>query len=119
MWAHLSSSPLPKRLLFDAWEYVVESGYLALLEGFSKIFDCSTEGRALMSMDLATFSSNVNKPTQGKETGTKITSFHPPAVVPRRGMQYVDTYIKVFYFPTEVSSIMLFFHSCYTSSTEF
>uniref|UniRef100_A0A7S3VDF8 Syndetin C-terminal domain-containing protein n=1 Tax=Chaetoceros debilis TaxID=122233 RepID=A0A7S3VDF8_9STRA len=54
LWIHLSTSPLKasKKILHDIWESIVESGCLALLEGISRVYDCSTEGRALMSMDL-------------------------------------------------------------------
>ena len=102
LWAHLSSSSLTESILYDAWGYVVESGFLALLEGFSKISKCSTEGRALMSIDLATFSSNVNKNALGDRIGATTSSLCPPSVDPSRGMQYVGTYIKVFYFPYQV-----------------
>jgi len=82
---HLSTSQLQHQpsLVSETWNTLVESGFLALLEGFAKVFDCSTEGRALMSMDLATFSTAL------------------PLASPKRGMQYVDMYIKVFYFPLE------------------
>ena len=102
LWAHLSSSLLAERILSDAWEHVVESGYLALLEGFSKVFECSTEGRALMSIDLATLSSSINRHALTERLGADTSFLQPPAVVPRRGMQCVDTYIKVFYFPAKV-----------------
>ncbi len=99
LWAQLSSSRLTAKLLSDTWEYVVESGYLSLLEGFSKVYDCSTEGRALMSIDLATFSSNINRHTLKERFAGRNAILQPPTVAPHRGMQYVDTYIKVFYFP--------------------
>jgi len=84
----------------------VESGYLALLEGFSKIYNCSTEGRALMSIDLTTFASSISKRAlteKFRETiGSNREFLAPPAILDVRGKQYVDTYIKVFYFPNEV-----------------
>jgi hypothetical protein len=93
-------------LLQDAWKYIVESGYLALLEGFSKIYNCSTEGRALMSIDLATFASSISKRALTEKFRESIGSnrecLAPPAIIDFRGKQYVDTYIKVFYFPNEV-----------------
>ena len=83
---HIEASPLKYQpsIISETWDGIIESGYLALLEGFAKVYECSTEGRALMSIDLASFSSAL-----------------PPAS-PKRGMQYVDMYIKVFYFPPEV-----------------
>eukprot|EP00553_Chaetoceros_curvisetus_P014202 CAMPEP_0204637816 /NCGR_PEP_ID=MMETSP0717-20131115/37528_1 /ASSEMBLY_ACC=CAM_ASM_000666 /TAXON_ID=230516 /ORGANISM="Chaetoceros curvisetus" /LENGTH=281 /DNA_ID=CAMNT_0051657335 /DNA_START=34 /DNA_END=876 /DNA_ORIENTATION=+ len=103
LWTHLCTCSLKslKEILFDAWRYVVESGYLALLEGFSKIYDCSTEGRALMSIDLATFSSNMNKHTMVSVESVNSPFLVPPSVDPKHGMEYVDMYIKVYYFPDE------------------
>ena len=93
---YLSSCQLKNQppIIKETWDYIAESGFLALLEGFGKIYDCSTEGRALMSMDLATFSTTI-----------------PPAS-PKRGMQYVDMYIKVFYFPEEVRHMQQQFGLC-------
>lgn len=109
LWRHFSFSSLAPfdGLLFDIWEHAVESGFLALLEGFSKIFHCSTEGRALMSIDLASFAQNIT-PRAIRERFTEIFNdderlSSPPYVTPKRGKHYVDTYIKVFYFPNEVS----------------
>jgi hypothetical protein len=39
------------------WRNVVAGGYLALLDGFSRFSFCSTEDRALTSVDLALYSS--------------------------------------------------------------
>ena len=84
---------------------MVESGYIALLEGFSKIYLCSTEGRALMSIDLATFASNISKRALTEKfrgtIGGNRAFLAPPAIMDIKGKQYVDTYIKVFYFPNE------------------
>jgi hypothetical protein len=114
LWHHLSSSSLAPfdRLLSDIWDRVVESGFLALLEGFSKIYHCSTEGRALMSIDLASFAQNIT-PRAIRERFAEMCNDEenllppPPYVTPSRGKHYVDTYIKVFYFPLEVSSQLL------------
>ena len=96
---HLSESPFKSQpaIITDTWNAIVESGFLALLEGFAKVYNCSTEGRALMSIDLASFSAGL------------------PSASPKRAMQYVDMYIKVFYFPEEVSSsskIIFQFNRC-------
>ena len=100
-----SLQKLPDIILTQAWLFIVESAYLTLLEGFSKVLSCSTEGRALMSIDLATLSSSLSA------TGIKerlndqfdLDIKLPSQSICRRGMQYVDMYIKVFYFPEEVS----------------
>ncbi len=80
-------------IVTETWDCIAESGFLALLEGLAKVYDCSTEGRALMSIDLATFSTTI------------------PSAAPKRGMQYVDMYIKVFYFPEEVR--LMYQQSCH------
>lgn len=86
MLQHLSSSQLKHQpiIITETWDSLVESGFLSLLEGFSKVYDCSTEGRALMSMDLSSYFTAL------------------PQASPKRGMHYVDMYVKVFYFPEEV-----------------
>jgi hypothetical protein len=50
-----------------------------------------------MSMDLASFSSGIDR------LDTEESTRPPPQVSPKRGMRYVDMYIKVFYYPEEVS----------------
>lgn len=99
IWSYLSQSPLQSddNVLFIAWKHVAESGFLTLLEGFSKIYHCSTEGRALMSIDLASYSSGISKRAMKDrlEDSTRL----PPPPATNRGMQYVDMYVKVFYFP--------------------
>lgn len=57
--AGLSSPPagqgsreVPARSRGPVWTGVLEATLLALLRGFSRVKRCSTEGRALMSMDL-------------------------------------------------------------------
>ena len=101
IWKYLSESALKKNesVLSCVWKHVVEGGFLTLLEGFSKIFQCSTEGRALMSMDLASYSSGISRREMKDrlECGAKL----PPQPPSLRGMHYVDMYIKVFYFPDD------------------
>lgn len=112
VWFHICNSkqesPFPTFLLARLWEKIVLAGFLSLLEGFSKITSCSTEGRALMSMDLATFTSEVSpKSLMDRSRSMFKSKFDdcdtlllspPPRVSPSRGMQYVDIYVKVFYF---------------------
>jgi len=108
LWHHVSSSSLAAfdKVLSEVWEHIVESGFLALLEGFSNIFQCSTEGRALMSIDLASFAQNLSprsiRERSAELFGDDVDLSSPPYVMPERGKHYVDTYIKVFYFPFEV-----------------
>ncbi|CAN0269283.1 unnamed protein product, partial [Ectocarpus fasciculatus] len=45
-------SVVPARARRLVWRGVVDALLLSLLRGFSRVRRCSTEGRALMSMDL-------------------------------------------------------------------
>ncbi len=82
---------------------------MVLLDGFSKIPFCSTEGRALMSMDVASYRSGTSPrfiAERLRDTGTSAKSCPvPTAARPYRTMAYVDTYIKLFYFPSNVSAL--------------
>jgi len=106
LWDYLSSSPhkLPSYALAQTWHLMVEGSFLSLLEGFSKIVVCSMEGRALMSMDLATFYAGIYPSAIVDKIQDVLRSSPdpPPAISSsNRGMQYVDTYVKAFYFPEE------------------
>jgi len=105
LWGHMSlhSSFLAhESMLLQAWDHIIESCFVSILEGFSRVY-CSTEGRASMSIDLATFCASVN----GRAIESRLESYFqcvgrlPPSSAPRRGMQYVDLYVKVFYFPED------------------
>jgi hypothetical protein len=73
-----------------------------LLEGFSRVPYCSTEGRSLMSMDLAAFADGIDAASIIHRLDSDKLVSAPPLVTPRRGMRYIDMYIKVFYYPEEV-----------------
>lgn len=77
---------------------------MVLLDAFAKVPFCSTEGRALMSMDLASYASG----TQFRSIAAKLEGYPQATIVfndftSYRSMAYVDTYIKLFYFPSTVS----------------
>ncbi len=105
LWGHLSSSAtLPPPVLHYTWNHLIWSAFMLLLEGFSKV-NCSMEGRSLMSMDLATLSHGLMPNTLMAELEDELTGIGPPPQICREGMmRYVDTFIKVFYFPNEVSN---------------
>lgn len=104
LWCSLhNAKKLPLGAIEQIWGYVVEGGFASLLDGFSRIPYCSTEGRALMSMDLASFSSSTRASEVRRRLKGHAMSHDPPTVSSIRGMAYVDTYIKVFYFPPMVS----------------
>jgi hypothetical protein len=103
---------LPETLRHQAWSNVVGASYLSMMEGFSKVPQCSTEGRALMSMDLAFFAEGVSKygferflPEEAEasphdEQVVQVVPLPPGGVSQslERGMAWVDTYVKQFYF---------------------
>ena len=103
LWGYMSSSmKLPTLLLEYTWNEVVRSAFLLLLEGYSKIDNCSTEGRSLMSMDLATLSHGLTPQALKDEIEDDHPNISPPPKACREEMmRYVDTYIKVFYFPND------------------
>lgn len=65
------------------WTEVAQSVMETLVEGFSRIRKCSTEGRAVMSMDL-------------QQAQLALDKIHKAR--PARGKVFVDNYVKAFYF---------------------
>ena len=101
LWQFLSTSgKLPSDVKNYTWERLVAAGFLAILEGFARVPYCSTEGRSLMSMDLGAFNHGIS-PRSIMERMDDDGFDKPPATFLVRGRQYVDTFIKVFYFPDE------------------
>jgi len=97
------SGNLPKAFIQHLWQEMAEASYLAMMEGFSRITYCSTEGRSLMSMDLAGLASGMSPSNVSERLEDHASVDKPPSVVLARGRTYVDTFIKIFYFPPEVS----------------
>jgi hypothetical protein len=111
LWAILSTSPsgLPQPILKYMWDQLVRVSFHTLLEGFSKVPNCSTEGRSLMSMDLATLSDGLNPDTVKKNMIEEYPSMTaPPSSCRSEVKRYVDAYIKVFFYPDEVRRLWLF-----------
>ena len=104
LWGHIASrgslTPPIQKLM---WEHLVQSSFMLLLEGFSKVTTCSTEGRSLMSMDLATLSSSLAPDSVKERLEESFPNVCLPPVLSGRedSMRYVDTWIKVFFFPDE------------------
>lgn len=103
IWGYMASSMrLSPPAMQYIWNQLVWSAFMLLLEGFSKIANCSTEGRSLMSMDLATLSHGFIPETVQDEVENDHPSIGPPPHACREEMmRYVDTFIKVFYYPNE------------------
>lgn len=100
IWRFLSTSAkLPIGIRRHTWESLVAIGYSTFLEGFARVPYCSTEGRSSMSMDLAAFAAGVS-PSSIEQVMDNDCILRPPSTASQaRGGQYVDTYIKVSYFP--------------------
>jgi hypothetical protein len=104
LWGYICSrGRLPSRVQTLTWDHIVRSSFMLLLEGFSKIPSCSTEGRSLMSMDLATLSAGLGPDSVKEKLGDGFPNVRfPPSQCHRdESMRYVDTWIKVFFFPEE------------------
>eukprot|EP00980_Cylindrotheca_fusiformis_P011399 scaffold2642_cov120-Cylindrotheca_fusiformis.AAC.8 len=100
LWCSLSNARnLPTGALNLVWENMVEGCYTALLDGFARVPFCSTEGRSLMSMDLASLTAGMQPESVLQRLVDQAKTNPPPKVTISKGMAYVDTYIKVFYFP--------------------
>lgn len=101
-WGFLSTSgKLPDKAMAFTWSGLLTAAYSSMLEGFSRISFCSTEGRALMTLDVASFCSGVTPQAVKERLDRRYLSAKPvrnPPVL-SKGMAYVDTYIKVFYYP--------------------
>lgn len=98
-------------ILQTLWDDLLGGGYTVLMDGFSKIPYCSTEGRALMSMDVTSYRSGTSSRSIAERLRDHDPSSKscplPPETNPYRNMSYVDTYIKIFYFPLNVSTCLL------------
>jgi hypothetical protein len=101
LWRFLSTSAkLPTGVRSHTWENLVAIGFMTFLEGFARVPVCSTEGRSLMSMDLAAFGSGTSPSSIHEKMDLDVIP-KPPRVDLTRGRPYVDTYIKVSYYPQE------------------
>lgn len=102
IWGFVAASgKLPRFLVAKIWANLQSATYLTLIEGFSRVMHCSTEGRALMALDLASVSSNLRREAVRERLESFDLPFEPPSVSPRYGKQYVDFYVKVYYYPQE------------------
>jgi hypothetical protein len=102
IWGFLSASAkLPVGAMQASWAALLTAAYLSLLEGFARIPFCSIEGRALMAIDLASFSLGVRPMAVSERLECRSLVATPPHAELEKGMSYVDTYIKVYYFPNE------------------
>ena len=101
LWGFLVvSAKLPFVVRKATWERLVSAAYLAMLEGFARVPYCSTEGRALMTLDLASLSAGLIPASIVERLDRRsMMASPPPAVRPDRSEAYVDKYIKLFYYP--------------------
>jgi hypothetical protein len=65
---------------------VCQAAFDVALEGFSRVRKCSSEGRAMMSLDLFSLHEGLNS----------VHLCRPP-----RGKHYVDDYLRTFYLPED------------------
>jgi hypothetical protein len=103
LWGNMSSSSrLSSTMLHFTWKHLIQSAFLVLMEGFSKVGNCSTEGRSLMSMDLASLSHGLIPEIVKAEADDDDQNIGlPPQACREEMMRYVDKFVKVFYYPKE------------------
>ena len=114
LWCSLyNAKNIPRGAVEYVWAQALEGAFLCFLEGFSRVPYCSTEGRSLMSMDVACFGSEMRGRAIQERLQGHATAPIPPTVATIRGVAYVDTYIKTFYFPPMVGLVAtnLFIHA--------
>lgn len=80
----LQLAPIEGQIVRETvWNEVLQACFEAVVDGFAAVSsDCSTEGRALMSMDLQVLQFSLDKIHRAR---------------PARGAVYADSYIKAFY----------------------
>lgn len=102
IWGYLTASAkLPPLNIKAIWENIVSASYRSLLDGFARVSFCSTEGRALMTLDLASFAAGISSAGVAEHLKSVLLVNKPPAVDPECNFRYVETYIKVFYYPKD------------------
>jgi Protein of unknown function C-terminus (DUF2451) len=101
-WGYLAASAkLPSPVMKETWENIVSASYRSLLDGFARVPFCSTEGRALMTLDLASFGAGISSTSVSERLESIVLVDKPPTVDPDCSLRYVETYIKVFYYPKD------------------
>ncbi|CAJ1967863.1 unnamed protein product [Cylindrotheca closterium] len=98
-WSISNSKFLPKFVLERTWHDIMSVCYTSMIDGFARVPYCSTEGRALMSMDVTTLTMGLLPDAVFERLEIHGNAIAPPNFTVKRGMRYVDTFIKVFYFP--------------------
>lgn len=102
IWGYMSASPkLPLSVMKDTWENIVSSSYRSLLDGYSRVQYCSTEGRSLMALDLATFAAGITPGSVSERLENIVLVNSPPSVNPECDHRYVESFLKVSYYPRE------------------
>jgi Protein of unknown function C-terminus (DUF2451) len=100
LWGYLNASgKMPEPLQATVWHSILHMVYMSFVEGFSRITNCSTEGRSLMSLDTACLAANLNRKSVQERCSNVVLADLPPE--PRIGFNrtHVDSYIKAFYLP--------------------
>ena len=129
LWFELAALPgIAPPVRLELWGNTLEAMAAHLVEGYSRVRKCSTEGRALMAMDLQALYSALNEVCPETSTvlgggvgggggggGSGAAGSGDAAAVaaaaaaaaqpPRRGRAFVDEYIRAFYLPTEAEAL--------------
>ena len=102
IWGYVAASgKLPASFMELCWKGIANAAYQSMLEGFSRVPFCSTEGRALMALDLASFTAGISRMSLVELLENHNLTADAPSCSVHHLMRVVDTYIKVFYYPHE------------------
>lgn len=89
----LADGSIPVDARDEIWSAMVQTVMETLLRGFSTVPKCTPQGRALMSMDLLAL-----------QNGLDLINHVSATAVPR-GREYVNNYIKAFYY-TDAADVL-------------
>lgn len=85
---NLANATIPASVCDEIWNFIIRAIMESLVEGYAKVTNCTTEGRALMSMDL-----------QGLLKG--LDSINSTSSTNLYGRSYVNNFIQAFYYNPE------------------
>lgn len=95
------STPLPREIVNVLWDCVIYRAFRAIVQGYcDSSRKCSSEGRALMQLDLQQMSSKIEQ----------LTDLRP---IPHKA--YVENYIKAYYLPESSLEQWILQHSEYSA----
>lgn len=100
VWGYLNASgKIPRVLQERTWNTLLKMVFTTLADGFSRIANCSTEGRALMALDTAYLSANLSPQRVQERCGNTVVADLPPRPDNSFNRSHLDSYVRAFYLP--------------------